>query len=57
MKNSRKYTMISVNEKVYSKIKELQEKLNSDPEDPRSYSMGDVIWDLYRVANEALRND
>ena len=52
-----KYKMIAVNEKVYSKIRELQEKLNSDPEDPRSYSMGDVIWDLYRVANEALRND
>lgn len=52
-----KYKMVAVNEIVYTKLKEVQDKLNNDPEDPRFYSMGDIIWDMYKITDDVLRNN
>ena len=49
---------IEVDEKVYLKLKEIVDKVTSDPTnyDPY-YSMSDLIWDMYRITDEVLRND
>lgn len=47
---------IEVDEKVYLKLKEIQDRITSDPYEPY-YSLSDIIWDMYKITDEALRND